>query len=97
MDASVGCASCYFAEWYLANLSQDAVERLVTRLQAALENSDGEISVVRLVGAVAVPEDEVFYGVFAATSAEIVTEVCGRIGMPPGRLTASVGAWFASA
>ncbi|OBF97257.1 Uncharacterised protein [Mycolicibacterium flavescens] len=97
MDASVDCVSCYFAEWYLANLTQDAVERLVTRLQAALENSDGEFSVVRLVGAVAVPEDEVFYGVFAATSPESVTEVCERIGMPPGRLTASVGAWFASA
>ncbi len=96
MDASVGYLPCYLAEWYRADFSRGAVEQLVTALRAASEDSYGESTKVRLVAAVAVPADEVLYAVFAATSSETITEACGRVGMPPERLTADVGVWFAS-
>ncbi|HUL99258.1 MAG TPA: hypothetical protein VLU24_07560 [Mycobacterium sp.] len=38
----------------------------------------------------AVPADEVFYGVFAANSADIVTKACDRAGLRAERLTNAI-------
>jgi hypothetical protein len=47
---------------------------------------------VRLLMTLAVPTDEVLYGVFAAHSANTVSETCRRAGIPAERLTKAVDA-----
>ena len=42
---------------------------------------------MQLLMTMAVPSDEVLFGVFGAGSAEAVSEVCRRAGIPAERLT----------
>jgi hypothetical protein len=42
----------------------------------------------------AVPSDEVIFGVFTADSPDLVTVTCQRAGIPAQRLTAVVGTRF---
>lgn len=84
--------SCYLAEWYRAALVGEAVDDLTAVLDdcaASLSAGDGR---VRLLTVLAVPADEVLFGVFAATSADLVAETCVRAGLPAQRLSAAIDA-----
>ena len=52
----------------------------------------GEGSPVRLLMTLAVPDDEVVFRVFAAGSAQAVSEACRRAGVPAERLTNAMDA-----
>ncbi|OBB71331.1 hypothetical protein [Mycobacterium sp. 852014-52144_SCH5372336] len=86
-----GESACYLAEWYLPEITEQSVEDLVTRLDAAAAVATGEGAPVELLITLAVPSDEVLYGVFGAASREIVSRTCLAAGAPHQRLSAQVG------
>lgn len=87
-----GESACYLAEWYLPELTEQSVDDLVARLDAAAAVATGEGTPVELLVTVSVPSDEVLYGIFGAGSQEIVSRTCIAAGAPHQRLSAQVGA-----
>ncbi|MGV0792926.1 hypothetical protein [Mycolicibacterium sp. XJ1819] len=83
--------ACYLAEWYLPELTKQSVDDIVTRLDAAAATVSDEGSPVQLLVTVAVPGDEVLYGVFGASSLDIVSRTCMQAGVPHQRLSGHVG------
>jgi hypothetical protein len=90
MDA-VGDPTSHLAEWYLPELTAESVDDIVAKLNTATTSMSDEGVPVRLVVTLAVPKDEVLYGVFAAHSEEVVTTACERAGVPCQRLTSGIG------
>ena len=91
MDAGEDVAH-YLAEWYLPELTEQSVDDIVAKLDLAATTASDEGTPVRLLVTLAVPTDEVLYGVFHAYSPEIVTTTCQRAGFPHQRLSGDVGA-----
>jgi hypothetical protein len=91
MDAA-GDMACYLAEWYLPDLTEHSVDDIVARLDAAAITVAREGTEVRLRLVLAVPTDEVLFGVFAAESPDIVSRTCARAGAPYQRLSGEVSA-----
>jgi hypothetical protein len=81
---------CYLAEWYLPELTEQCVDEIVARLDAAAATVSDEGDPIRLLATLAVPADEVLYGVFGAASADIVSRTCIRAGAPHQRLSNDV-------
>ena len=83
---------CYLVEWYRAELVGDTVEQVT----AALDDSAASISAgggrVQLMTVLGVPADEVLFGVFAATSPDLVARACAQAGLPAQRLSAAIDA-----
>ena len=90
MDSAPESAN-YLVEWYLPELTEESVDDIVAKLDLAATTACGEGTPVRLLVTLAVPTDEVLYGVFGADSPDIVTRTCQRAGVPHQRLTAHVG------
>jgi hypothetical protein len=90
MDAA-GTLGHYLAEWYLPELTEQSVDDIVARLDAAATTITDEGSPVRLLVTLAVPADEVLYGVFGAHSPDIVSRTCRQAGVPHQRLSGDVG------
>src|SRR5262245_22387533 len=90
MDAA-GESAYHLAELYLPELTEQAVDTLVARLDAAAAVLTREGAPVRLLLTVSVPEDEVLYGVFGADSSDLVSRTCDRAGLPHQRLSRDVG------
>ena len=65
------------------------VSDIVQRMRSAT-SGPGPCAVVRLVATLAVPADEVVFGLFEAPSADSVTDVCERAGLPPMRINAAL-------
>jgi hypothetical protein len=82
----------YLAEWYLPEMTEASVDDMVAKLDAAAVAMTNEGTPVRLVVTLSVPTDEVLYGVFGATSADIVSKTCLQAGVPYQRLSGDVGA-----
>jgi hypothetical protein len=81
----------HLAEWYLPELTEQSVDDMVARLESAATVLTGEGPPVRLLLALAVPKDEVFYGVFGAHSIDLVSRTCDQAGLPYQRLSSDVG------
>jgi hypothetical protein len=90
MDVGAGLAH-YLAEWYLPELTEQSVDDIVAKLDVAATTLSAEGTPVRLLVTLAVPTDEVLYGVFSAHSPDTVTTTCQRAGVPHQRLTGHVG------
>jgi len=88
---SVAEVEYYLAEWYLPELTEQSVDEVVAKLDVAAASVSDEGTPIRLVVTLAVPTDEVLYGVFGALSPDIVTTTCQRAGIPHQRLSAHVG------
>jgi hypothetical protein len=87
----------YLAEWYGAGvtLTGEPLARTTAKLDesAAAMSADG--SPVQLLMTLAVPDDEMLFGLFAAASAPIVSQTCHRAGIPADRLSFVVAARIA--
>jgi hypothetical protein len=81
----------YLAEWYVPELTEQSVDDVVAKLDAAAILVSSEGTPVRLVVTLAVPTDEVLYGVFGAGSSDTVTKTCLHAGVPHQRLSGDVG------
>ncbi len=68
----------FLVEWYRPEVTELPLDDIVARL--------GDSS-VHLLMALAIPVDEIVWGVFSADSAQLVDDACERAGMPAGRLT----------
>jgi hypothetical protein len=89
---AVGEPACYLAEWYLPEISEQSVDEIVTRLDAAASLLTTAGTPVRLLVTLAVPTDEVLYGVFDGESREAVSRACLQAGVPHQRLSTDIGA-----
>lgn len=84
--------TCYLAEWYRPEVTQHPLDDTVAKLDAVAAAMRVEGSMVKLLVTLAVPTDEVTYGVFAACSPDIVVRACRRAGIPLERLSSDVAA-----
>lgn len=83
--------ACYLAEWYRLEIGAESLDRTVATIEACA-SSAGEDSPVKLLAMLAVPADEVVFGIFAAESADVVAQICERAGIPAQRLSAAFDA-----
>jgi hypothetical protein len=82
--------SCYLVEWYRPELIKDEFNTALAALGGCATTMTSEGTPVRVLHTVTVPGDEVVFGVIAAGSEAVVTELCWRAGVPAERLTAAV-------
>jgi hypothetical protein len=92
MSIDASRLSCYLVEWYRSELTVAQLDRTAAQLAEGVARMCGEGAPVQLLMTLAVPADEVVFGVFAADSAESVSEVCRRAGLPAERLTDAMDA-----
>jgi uncharacterized protein YdaT len=92
MSTAVPVATRYLVEWYRPNLTRELIDAMVAELNAAAASTSAEGSPVSLIMTVAVPTDEVLYGVFAADSADVVRAACERAGAVPERMSVDIDA-----
>ncbi|MDT5107615.1 MAG: hypothetical protein QOI25_5128 [Mycobacterium sp.] len=92
MSTAVPVATRYLVEWYRPNLTRELIDEMVADLDKAIAGMCAEGSPVWLVMTVAVPTDEVLYGVFAADSPELVRTACERAGSVPERMSVDIDA-----
>jgi hypothetical protein len=85
----------FLVEWYGPRTAAHSIGEIVGRLnsRAALMSSRGDR--VQLLTAMAVPDDNYSFGVFAAESAELVAQLCRNVGAPAERISWGVG-WMRS-
>jgi hypothetical protein len=81
----------YLAEWYRPRLCAAELEDAAAKLETGVAAISDDGSDVRLMLALAVPADDVLFALFAASSAQNVSEACLRAGAPAERLTHALG------
>lgn len=92
MSPAVSIATRYLVEWYRPNLTRQLIDEVVAALDESTASMCAEGSHVWLLMTLAVPTDEVLYGVFAADTPELVKEACARAGTEPERMSLDVDA-----
>jgi len=90
MGNSAEPLQCYLVEWYRPGLDKEQLDSIAAEVDKSSATVRAEGSPVRRVLTLAIPTDDVVFGVFAAGSADIVALVCRRAGMPASRLTAAL-------
>jgi hypothetical protein len=81
---------CYLVEWYLAELSEEVLDRTLARVLEGAESLSTNGLSARVLMTLAVPTDEVIFCVFVASSKEVVAQACDRAGLPAERVTAAM-------
>lgn len=96
MSVAAPLMPCYLVEWYRPELRTRPLEEVAAKLEecAAMLSANG--SPVQLVMTLAVPAEEVLFGIFQADSADSVSEACTCAGMPGGRLSEALNARITS-
>jgi len=89
--ARAASSPCYLVEWYRSALSGDQLDRVAASIEACAASESAGGSCVHLLAIVAVPDDEVIFGIFAADSEAGVAQTCRRARMSAQRVTAAVG------
>lgn len=92
MSSAAPQVACYLAEWYRPEVTQRPLDDTVAKLDAVAATMCVEGSLVKLLVTLAVPTDEVIFGVFAAGSPDMVVQACRRAGIPLERLSSDVAA-----
>ena len=82
--------TCYVVEWYRPGLDEDQLSGIVAEVERSSRLVRVEGSSVQCVLTLAVPTDEVVFGIFVADSPDVVALLCRRAGMPASRLTCAV-------
>lgn len=78
---------CYLVEWYRSSATAESLEETAARLNECAASVSALGPPVHLLSMVAVPGDEVLFGVFTAGSASAVAQTCDRAGIPAQRVT----------
>jgi hypothetical protein len=86
----------YLVEWYRPEVSEESLDDTVATLHKGVASMTADGSQVQLLIGLAAPTDEVLFGVFAASSEQVVIDACERAGLPAQRLTAAVDARITS-
>jgi hypothetical protein len=78
---------CYLVEWYRSSVTAESLGETAARLNECAASVSALGAPVHLLTMLAVPSDEVLFGVFTAGSANAVTQTCDRAGIPAQRVT----------
>lgn len=81
---------CFLAEWYQPDWKGRDLDGIVATLAAAVGTLHAEGHPIRMLVTMSSPGDETVYCVFAAESADIVTQACQRAGWPVDRMTDNI-------
>lgn len=81
----------FLVEWYGHRAQAHSISETAGRLNDGAACVAASGTRVRLLMALAVPEDDYAFGVFAADSAETVAKVCEGAGAPAERISVVVG------
>ncbi|OBB95490.1 hypothetical protein A5782_06920 [Mycobacterium sp. 852002-40037_SCH5390672] len=81
----------FLVEWYGPRTSAHSIGDIVDRLKSRAELMSTRGTLVELLTAMTVPDDNYTFAVFAAGSAEIVAQICGDVGAPAERISCGVG------
>lgn len=92
MSIPLSARQRYLAEWYHPDRTREALQRRVTTIVLNAARTAGDDRAVTLLTTFLLPNDEVVFGVFAASSGESVADVCRRSGYPAGRISPAVEA-----
>lgn len=79
------------AEWYLPDLNEGLIDAFVARIESVAAQMRAEGTEIHLVLTLAVPSDEVLYGVFDGCEPALVSRTCEQAGLAPQRLSSKVG------
>jgi hypothetical protein len=90
MGSSALHTPCYLVEWYGADLIEDRFCMALANLSECVTATNPEGAAVRIVHTLTVPSDQVVFGVIAASSEEVVADLCRRAGVPAGRVTPAI-------
>jgi hypothetical protein len=82
--------SCFLSEWYRPDITSQTLEDISAILDKAAATMRAEGTQVHLLITLAVPPDEVLYGLFIACSAATVVLTCEHAGIPVERLSSDV-------
>jgi hypothetical protein len=85
----------YLVEWYGPEQTEERLDRAAAMIAECAASISAGGSPVELLTMLAVPTDEVVFGVFAAGTADLVAQTCQEAGVPAQRLTAAVDAHIA--
>jgi hypothetical protein len=92
MNAAAPCMTCYLAEWYRAQPTEELLKGDVEQLDECVNSMCAHGSPVQLVMTLAIPTDELIIGVFTAGSEQVVAQVCRQAGIPLQRLSLAIDA-----
>jgi hypothetical protein len=93
MSSHATAVPCYLVEWYRPRLADEPIADTAAALDDCAASTSTEAgSTVRLLTVIAVPADDVCFGVFTADSADLVAKTCQRAGLTAQRLTPAVDA-----
>jgi hypothetical protein len=81
----------FLVEWYGPHAPAHSIGETVGRLNDGAASTSARGDPIRLLMAMAVPEDDYAFGVFAAESAKTVAQVCDDAGAPAERISTAVG------
>ena len=81
----------FLVEWYGPRTSAHSIGDIVDRLNSRAASMSASGDDVQLLTAMAVPDDNYTFGVFAAESAEAVALLCRDVGAPAERISSGVG------
>jgi Protein of unknown function (DUF4242) len=81
---------CFLAEWYQPAVVNCDIDDVATTLGDSAASLHAQGHPVRLLTTFAVPTDQVLYGLFAAESADTVSQACERAGWPADRITGGI-------
>lgn len=84
-------AERFLVEWYGPRAPARSIGETASRLNDGAASTSARGEPIRLLMAMAVPEDDYAFGVFAAGSAETVARVCDDAGAPAERISTAVG------
>ena len=88
MGASEWQQTCYLVEWYRPSITGDLLDHTIDQLDECAASLSSKGSLVQLLMTLAVPSDDVVFGVFEADSTHSVASACDRAGIPAQRVTA---------
>jgi hypothetical protein len=92
MSRSATPVPCYLVEWYRPGLATSPIADTAAMLDDCAASMSTADSTVRLLSVLAVPADDLCFGVFTADSADLVVRACEQAGLPAQRLTPAVDA-----
>ena len=81
---------CFLVEWYRPELRAEDLDVIAAKLDATTHSLQAQGPLVQRVMLLALPSDEVVFGVFTAPSASDVAHACELAGMGAVRLTAGL-------
>ncbi|WP_328349640.1 DUF4242 domain-containing protein [Mycobacterium sp. NBC_00419] len=90
MSVPDGPARRFLVEWYSSALVHTSLAELAGRLAHSAAGARTRGTGVSVVLTVAVPDDEMVFGVFRAETADDVGRVCQEAGCPVDRITGGV-------